>query len=113
MSDETEQEEEIEVRPTLEELVHQYNAAKMEKSAVQARCDQLKERIMTHYDENTEHEGEILPAGRDYNVSINDQGRTTLFSKSNFEKKYGKEWIKHHLKHTYHRRLSVTKNKDK
>jgi len=103
--------EEAEVEPTLEELVLQYEAAKVQRSALEARCDQLKEKIIEVYDRDTPHEGVVLPAGDNYNVSVVDQGRTMILSKSDFERKYGTEWVKNHTKQTYHRRLSIKKKK--
>ena len=38
--------------------------------------DQLKEKIIEVYDRDTPHEGVVLPAGDNYNVSVVDQGRT-------------------------------------
>ena len=95
----------------IQALVQEYNITKRERSALEVKVNSLKEKIINFYDEHTEYEGQIIDSGDDYDVVVVDQSRTTLFSKKQFQEKYGSEWIKDHMKTTFHRRLSVPKKK--
>ena len=98
---------------TIEEVVDEYERLRLEKSATVARMEALKSRIEGHYKENTAHEGETIEVSA-FTLQFVDTGRTSLWSRSQFAKKYGRAWVKSHTKKTWYSRMNLKpKNKRK
>jgi len=98
---------------TIEEVVDEYERLRLEKSAIVARMEALKSRIEGHYKKNTAHEGETIEVSA-FTLQFVDTGRTSMWSKREFAKKYGPHWVKNHIKKTWYSRMNLKpKNKRK
>jgi hypothetical protein len=94
-----------------EELLAEYMAAKERAKAAAAKAEAMRDRIMSHYDQNTSGEGERMVVG-EIEVHVSDRAQTRLMTKKEFTVRYGEEWVSAHSSTSYHRVLSVKEKKE-
>ncbi len=96
---------------TIEEVVDEYQRLKNERSAIEARIEALRSRIEEYYNEATLHEGETIEVST-YTLQFVNQSRKGIWTKKEFASKYGPNWVKNHIKTTWHSRMNLKPKKD-